>query len=433
MAQLLECGAVLGATLDSPYQTGIGFEGDDGKKLRVGVGHFTLTGAPKGQGFVPQSYRGMSGFCRTGERDGYCDESDYGAFSKDTSWFFGTKTALEAFAPNVRKPKEKLGPRVEAMKEAAAQTEGLPIVRIQANPKSSGEFFSTPCLYGALHSAAPLGKFLDGCFPGKQVEKTLEEVDSKIKAAAYEMDGDHQKAKAFHGNLVFVAKDDRGAKDVERDIKDVVAEWSAHIDSNEAKLINDSRELARTSRQKKFGAVADAYFHALKKAKVTRKGRSVIVSFREEISAADLEALEEADRTTKEKRVATASILDALQARKPIPEDALAELVGPSWARHLAAPPTAAYARMAMSESECRSIQSRLATIRLTDRNLTSEARTMYIQHKYATCSTQPPETDLAQRSCLSTFTTAAEYSLCAGTSAASAEPPLSEYGDTGR
>jgi hypothetical protein len=90
------------------------------------------------------------------------------------------------------------------------------------------------------------------------VKKTLEEVDSKIKAAAYEMDADHQKAKAFHGNLVFVAKDDREAKDVERDIEEVVAEWSAHIDSNEARLINDSRELARTSRQKKFGAVADA-------------------------------------------------------------------------------------------------------------------------------------------------------------------------------
>ena len=54
----------------------------------------------------------------------------------------------------------------------------------------------------------------------------------------------------------------------------------------------------------------------------------------------------------------------------------------------------------------------------------------MYIQHKYASCSTSPPKTELAQRSCLSTFTTAAEYSLCAGTSSASAEPPLSAYGD---
>lgn len=430
IAQVLECGAVLGATLDSPYQTAISFDDEDGKKQRVGVGHFTLTGAPKGQGFLPQSYRGMSGFCRTGEKDAECDAQDYGAFSNDKSWFFGTKTALDAFAPNVRKPKEKLGPRVEAMKEAAAQTEALPVVRIQAAPKSSREFFATPCLYGALHSAAPLGKFLDGCFPGKQLDKTLEEIDSKIKAAAYEMDPDHQKAKAFHGNLVFVAKDDRAAKDVERDVKDVVAEWSAHIDSNEAKLINDSRELARTSRQKKFGAVADAYFHALKKAKVARKGRSVVVSFREEISADDLEALDEADRTTKVKRLATASIIDALQARKPVPEAALAELVGPSWARYLASPPAAALTRVAMSESECRSIQSRLVSINLGDRNLTPEARTMFISHKYASCSVSPPEIDLAQRPCLSTFRTAAEYALCAGSSTVSAEPPVGEYGD---
>jgi hypothetical protein len=44
----------------------------------------------------------------------------------------------------------------------------------------------------------------------------VREIDSKIKAAAFEMDGDHQKAKAFHGNIVFVARDDRGANDVER-------------------------------------------------------------------------------------------------------------------------------------------------------------------------------------------------------------------------
>ncbi len=420
---------MLGATLESPYQTGIGFEDDSGKKQKIGVARFTLTGAPKGQGFVPQSYRGMSGFCRTGEKEAYCDDKDYGVFANDTSWFFGTKSALEAFAPNVRKPKEKLGSRVEAMKEAAGQTEGLPVVRIQASPKSA-DFFSAPCVYGALHTAAPFGKFLEGCFPSKQVEKTLQEVDSKIKAAAYEMDPDHQKAKVFRGSLIFVARDDRGAKDLERDIKDVVAEWRAHLETNDAKLINDSRELAKTSRQKKFGAVVDAYFRALEKAKVARKGRSVVASFREEITPGDLEALEEADRSTKAKRVATAAIVDAFQARKPIPEAALSELVGPSWAHYLASPPPSAFARTAMTEGECRSVQARLATITLADKNLTSEARTMFISQKYASCSTLPPEIDLAQRPCLSTFKTAAEYSLCAGSAGVSAEPPLGEYGD---
>jgi hypothetical protein len=244
------------------------------------------------------------------------------------------------------------------------------------------------------------------------------------------MDGDHQKAKAFHGNIVFVARDDHAAKDVERDVKDVVLEWSAHVDANEAKLINDSRELAVSSRHKKFGAVADAFFHALKGAKVSRKGRSVRVSFHEPIPEEDMVALEEADRTTVAKRVATASIIDALQARRPVPEGPLSVLVGPSWARFLASPANAEVAREPMSESECRRIQQRVRYYNLNDRAFTtSESRSMLLAHKFASCATRPPEVDDAQRACLSSFRTAADYAMCAGTSAAG-EPPASEFGD---
>ncbi len=431
-ARLLECGAVLGGTLESPYQAAISFEDDLGTKQRIGVGHFSLAGVPNGQGFSPYAFRGMSGFCRTGERDAACDAADYGAFKHETSWFFGTRDALESFAPSVRRPKDKIALRVEAIREAASQTEGLPVMRIQANPKSAKDFFVTPCLYGAVQSAAPLTKFLEGCFPAKTLDRTFEEIDSKIKAAAFEMDGDQQKAKAFHGNLVFVAKDDRAAKDVERDIKDVVGEWSAHVDANEAKLINDSRELATTSRQKKFGAVADAYFAALKKAKVSRKGRSVRVAFLEKISEDDLAAVEEADRTTKAKRIAAASIIDALQARKPVPEAPLAVLVGPAWAKYLASPANAARGRSAMDEADCRKLQQRVQWFNLSDKAFAgnAEARSMLLSHKFASCSTRPPEVDDAQRTCLASFKTAADYALCAGSSTAGGEPPESDFGD---
>ena len=432
-ARVLECGAMLGATLEKPYQAAIAFEDETGKRQRVGVGHFSLMGAPAGQGFSPHAFRGMSGFCRVGENDRACDERDDGGFRHEQAWFFGKRDALEAFAPSVRKPSTKLSPSIEAIREAASQTEGLPVVRIQASPKSSKEFFATPCFYGAVHSAAPMSKFLEGCFPSKGLDRTLEDIDSKIKAAAYEMDGDHQKAKAFHGNIVLVARDDRDAKDIERDAKDVVLEWSAHVDANEAKLINDSRELAVSSRHKKFGAVADAFFHALKGAKVTRKGRSVRIAFHEPIPEVDLVALEEADRATVAKRIATASIIDALEARRPVPEAPLAVLVGDSWAKFLASPDNAEVAREPMSEAECRKLQQRVRWFSLNDKALsTSESRSMLLAHKFASCTTRPPEVDDAQRTCLSSFRTAAEYALCAGSAGTSAggEPPADEFGD---
>lgn len=426
-AQLLECGSVLAGTLESPYQALVSFEDDDARKQNVAVGHFSFSSTPRGQGFGPQAFRGVSGFCRTGD-DASCNEKDYGGFKSEQSWFFGTREALEAFAPGVRKAKETPGARVLAMQEAAAQTEGLPVVRIEAEPKTVKGFFNAPCMFAASHSAGSILKFMEGCFPSKSLDKQIEEIDSKIKAAAYETDGDHQKAKAFHGNIVFVARDERAAKDVEHEVKDIVSEWSAHIDANEAKLIKESRDMAFTSREKKFSAVIDAFFEGLKKSKVTRKGRTVVVSYREPISADDLAALEDADVKTREKRQATSQILDALGARRPVPEAALSVLVGTAWSRYLTAAPSTV--RSPMTESECKTLQRKIAYFSSADKSFADkwEARSMLISHRFASCSTKPPEVDPAQRACLASFHTAAEYAQCAAPGAN--EPPESEYGD---
>ena len=67
----------------------------DVEKQSVAVGHFSFTSTPRGQGFASQAFRGVSGFCRTGD-DSSCNEKDYGGFKNDgNSWFFGTREALE--------------------------------------------------------------------------------------------------------------------------------------------------------------------------------------------------------------------------------------------------------------------------------------------------------------------------------------------------
>jgi len=446
---VLECGSVLGGSLDSPYQAVITVD-DDKRKQRVAVGHFTITELPEKHGFTPFQFRGLPGFCRTrgddrtgggafglpGSPSSSCEETSLGAFAEGTTWFMGDRAALETMAGSVKNPKEDLNARLAALKDAAAQTEGLPVVRLQAQPKSSREFFIAPCLFGASHSAAPFTQFLDGCFPAKGQERMLEEVDSKIKAAAYETDGDVQKAGAFHGNMIFVARDDAGAKDVEADVKEIVSEWKAHIDLNDAKLINMSSDFAVTSRQKKFAAVADSYFKALKHAKVSRSGRTVRVSFKEKLSKADLAALEDADRKTVEKRRATAEILDAIQARRPVPQPALAKLVGAQWAFFLSGPAPAEAppsVRVPMTSAECRSLQARLAPFTTTS-FFTPEARLMFLMHKFASCETRPPEVDAGQRACLAAFKTSFEYARCSATDLADTvppnQPPESEFGD---
>jgi hypothetical protein len=339
-------------------------------------------------------------------------------------------------AAAVSHPREELTGRISAIKEAANATQGLPVVRIEGQPKSARDLFVAPCLYGASHSGVPYLQFLHGCFPATGLEHALGAIDAKLKAAAFETDGDPEKAKAFQGNIIFVARDDQSARDVESNVKDVVADWKAHLQENDDKLIVESRQLALTTAQKKFASVADDYFNALKGAKVARKGRTVRVSFREALSKDDLLAFEDADRASAAKRRATADILEAISAKQPVPQGALGRLVGPRWATFLTGPapierpPSPS---LPMSNDECRKLQARLAPFSSASFS-TTEARLMFVSHKFASCAVHPPQVDDVQRACLASFTSADDYARCAtpdiGRPLPTGQPPESEFGD---
>ncbi len=470
MASLLECGSYLAASLDSPYQTAVGYEDGDQRRL-VSIGHFRFSTLPQTAGFTAQTYRGVAGYCQqgSGKKDPFglgapaakrafgapppiptaapvattpdtCEEADHGAFAQGTTWFLGRRTSLETMAYSVTHPREELNARVASIQEAAKQTEGLPVVRLQANPKSSREFFMAPCYSGASQSAAPFDKFLEGCFPGKSLDGTLSEIDAKLKAAAYETDGDVQKAGAIRGNVIFVARDDETAKEIEKDVREVVIEWKAHLESNDAKLINQSRDLATTTRQKKFSAIADRWFKALSRTEVKRKGRSIRVSFLEKLAPEDKVALDDADKSTVEKRRAVGEVLVAIEGKKPVPEKALAALVGASWAKYLVGPPPASAlpgARVALTGDDCKKLQQRVAWFSTSDKAFDAPgARTMLLDHKYASCGARPIVIDSSQRACLDAFRSSSEYAACATTAYSAVpfgEPPESEFGDRAR
>ena len=75
-------------------------------------------------------------------KDGECKETSHAAFLGDNNtWFLGDRLALEGMAKTVAKPREDLSASVLALKDAAAETEGLPVVRLAGNPKTSKDFF----------------------------------------------------------------------------------------------------------------------------------------------------------------------------------------------------------------------------------------------------------------------------------------------------
>lgn len=434
VGELLDCGTAMSAKLESPYQSFVSFEDEDGKLHHVMTTKVGVKDLPDRIGFSRYPFGPYKGFCRTNEllKTDDCTEGSASAFQKDGTWFLGDRTSLEKLATSVAHPREELGSGVAALKDAADATKGLPVVRLAGNPKSSKEFFMAPCTWAAVQSAAGLGEFLDGCFPSKTEERTLTEIDSRIRGAAYEMDGDWAKAGAVKGNLVFVARDSDAAKRLEKDVAEVVSDWKAHAGVYDAKLITESQNKASTHSQKKFAAVVDTFFRAIHKMKVARSGRTVTVSYDEKLSKEDVAEIEDADKSTVDKRIATAEILEAIQAKHPVPREPLAKLVGQKWATYLTGPIPADLhpaAKSPLTGGECQNIQRALLNVRYQDVNTSS--RDLYYQLKWGSCfTTHLPEVTAAQRACLPAVKNAADYNACTFTATAPAgEPAESDFG----
>lgn len=424
--EVLSCGGLLGGSLASPYQTMLVFD-DDGKKRRVGIAQEKLTGLPDSVGFAKERFSSLNGYCRVAEGSS-CKGDSHAMFIKDPNWFMGTRDALESMAHAVEHPKEELTATVSALRDAAAELDGLPIVRLQAEPKSAKEFFMMPCTFGSLHSSAPMKDFTEGCFP-KGIDGEIEHLDEKLRAAGYELDGDYAKAGQIHGALVFVFRNADAAKESEKDVKSIVDDWKSHLDDGAKKLIRASRESPYDARTKRFAAIVDNYFDALKAMKYVRNGRAIKISFSSLISAEDKASLEEVEKSTGDKRRAAAEIVDALRDKKPIPQKPLAKLVGEPWAKYLAAPPPEGVsARAPLDLDACNAAVKKTTPMKITDFT-TPEGRSFFIQLRYAMCAKNPPQVLGWQRDCIARATKAADLQVCAAMKPTN-EPSDSEYGD---
>src|SRR5207302_10586523 len=110
-------------------------------------------------------------------------------------------------------------------------------------------------------------------------DKVIQEIDSKLRAAAFEIEPDVLKAGAVHGGIVLVARDDAAGKIVEKDAQDLAADWKAQMENNEAKLVKEAQQNPVSLRQKSWAIVVDNFSRALQKIKVTRSGRVVKMKF----------------------------------------------------------------------------------------------------------------------------------------------------------
>lgn len=480
----MDCGSQLASALDDNHASFLTFETDDAKgsdtptKHHVKIGHFKMKNLPTPEGYTSLSFGTISGFCQTTvptyasslssllsptpsgsaatpptPTAKACDDKSNAAFAVGNTWFFSDKAALDELAKTIVVPKETLGTRIAALQDAFNETSNLPQVSLVAEPKTSKDFLEYPCEwaasqlgvhYGSGSSTTTTGSgsgssasgaitnredFMAACFPAKQDSKLIEEIDAKLRALAFETDPDWVKAGAVAGNIVLVTRDAETAVDAERAVKELVGDWKSQIELNAPKLIKAGKDDASTIRQKKFADVADTYFQALSLMKVTREGRTLKIAYKASFTKEDQQELQDEDKGA-DKRLPVTDILEAIHDKKPIPQAALAKLVGSSWATYLLLPPLPSALpspKVKLTAEECSSVSTRLNSVHMTDLP-SGDATTAFLNQKYSKCSNDVTET---QRKCLATFSSATDYAACVGGSEVDTRmPPESEFGD---
>jgi hypothetical protein len=336
---LMQCGGLLTTNLDGAFQTAVAFTDDTNAKQEVGIIALKSTEIPTQYGFTKHAFSGIDGFCRTTDVSKPnapttdCNATSDAALKQGSSWFFGNRSALETVAKAVTAPKGDLSTQVAALNDAANEIEGLSSMKISAQLSSAKPFLTAPCTWGEFQTAGNSNDFVQGCFPSSD-SKVIDDIDAKIRAAAFEIEPDVLKAGGVHGNIVLVARDDDAAKTVLKDAQDLAADWKSQLENNEAKMVKQAKTNPVSLRQKSWAIIVDNFTHAIEKMKVSSSGRTVKLAFNEPLDPSDKTDLADANKETLDKRVAIADVLDAINQKKPIPQDSLTKIIGAPWAAY---------------------------------------------------------------------------------------------------
>jgi hypothetical protein len=338
---LMECGSVLAAGLKGNFQTAIGFVDDSGAKAEVDILEMELPDLPPKYGLTKHAFGSLDGYCRTTDPLNPkvtldCGNNSEAALKNGSTWFLGKKIELDQVSKTIATPRTELSSQLSALNDAANELEGLSSSRVEAQLTTAKPYLAAPCAWGGNQSAGSSTDFMAACFPTSD-EKTIQDIDGKLRAAAFEIEPDVRKAKSVHGTVILVARDDDAGKTIEKDATELVTDWKSTLENNEAKLEKQAKDKPVSLRQKSWAIIVDNYIKALRNTKVTRSGRVVKLSFNEPLTPEDLRDLEDTQKKMLDERAAVADVLNAITAKQPIPAPSLTKLVGPTWATYLVA------------------------------------------------------------------------------------------------
>ena len=332
----LVCGEAIRKAMAAPSFVSVSFAENEAA-FHVSIVRATMDELPPTLGLIRHNFSGLPGQCfKTPEDKTDCGDDARAAFHDGQTWVFGTVPAIEAFARAYTSARNELTTTVDILRDTIANTDESDTVEITAKPDSIP--WTLPCYLSA--PVAHQEEFVDACFPKGQ-DKLLESIVNKVRGLAIERDM-LAHAAAYHFAFVLLARDGDTARDLEKDLQDLVRDWQAQLSNSEPDLTRLIRAKSNYIHDAFWTSEFDPYIRAMRAMSVSRNGSIVRLTIHDELRSEEAKALREFVDTRTQDQSAAINVIDAILQGTPVSEKSLAVFLAPEVAGWMVLPKASA-------------------------------------------------------------------------------------------
>ncbi|MGA3124454.1 MAG: hypothetical protein ABSF69_27150 [Polyangiaceae bacterium] len=324
--------------------------GENDSTFQVGILQAAMDELPGTLGLVRHNFSGLPGQCfKTPEEKADCTDDAQAAFHDGQTWVFGKVAAIEAFARAYTSAHADLTTTVDILQDTIADADETDNIEVTAKPDTIP--WTLPCLLSA--PVAEKKDFVDACFPKGQ-GKLLDAIVTKVRGIAIERDilG---RAAAYHLAFVLLARDTDTARELQKDLQDLVRDWRAQLSNSEPELTKMIRAKSDYVHDAFWNSAFDPFMRAMRGMSVTRSGATVRVVIHEALRPEETKALKEFVDTRTQDQLATAKVVDAILQGTPVSDKSLAVFLDPDVARWMVLPKA--------SETDCEGFNAKLKSL----------------------------------------------------------------------
>jgi hypothetical protein len=396
VAPAMKCAVDLYDRIDERAMVALKFKDPDDEERQVVLmaAHFDELPMKK------HAFRGLSGYCEKDESSDACAKDGVAAVPLEGVWAAGPLAAIEAFTREWTAERETATTNVQIARDLTLALEPAHEVRVFIKPDHVT--LSHPCFVAAPGDA--LLPFSNHCWPD-DVQHLAKSITAETRG--YAILQDHPaRSGTFRSVHVLLARDERGAEDIVRDLRDLTRDWKAQLENKKADMVTLVRDIDDDALAEAHDAILQAFLRAAKNMEIEQDGRFVRLRLKEELRDGEKAAVQDGLGVSAADLKAAVQVVEALESGQPAPKSALTHFVGEEAAHWMLLPRA--------SEQDCEKISEHFDA--LVKRGVPTEhfgAKFRLQQRLAKGCTGQP--LPASYRACLLEAEDVASMAECAG------------------